>query len=130
MLKKENKNETSATKDYSTQAKGTQLLWIIIITMTSYILLNEPHLWILFFDLGPQQWKCCPNNWTIRELLRLYLIYFLVVPHGIRDILVLWQGSKSMPLALEEQSLNQWTTKEDPVPSTLQAYYIWFFSCP
>ena len=48
-------------------------------------------------------------------------IYIYIWPCSMWDPL---PEIKARPLALEEQSLNQWTTKEDPVPSTLQAYYI------
>ena len=40
------KSETFATKDYITQAKGAQLLQIIIINNNNILhLLNQPHLW-------------------------------------------------------------------------------------
>ena len=55
----------------------------------------------------------------------IYLFLFFWSCHAACGILVPWPGIKPVPHAVEEQSLNHWTTREVPSRISLSSVSIW-----
>ena len=80
--------------------------------------------WVAYPFSSGASW---PRNWTgVPTLIILFFkfifVYFFWLHHAAWEILVPPPGIKPVPPALEAQILNHWTTREVPIPITLDQF--------